>query len=137
MKRDDFKEIKKKFLKEQKINSYDLFIEGKPNIEAIEVALRKAYNDAQPRLISNHNKIVDNLWKENEKYPMAYLKTRISLFLENKYGEVKTNYATWYGETYTEFIKRYTDIMKEKIDSSIILYIYYTQLYLCKTTYFV
>lgn len=119
MTKDEFIEKKNNFLEQQLKESEKLFENNSCNEKAINIALRKAYSDSQPRLISGHKNMVRVLWEDDEDKPMGYLKRQIKNFLENEFDKEK--FDEWYKTTYENFLDKYKGIMRQnKIDENVV-----------------
>lgn len=106
MTREDFNKIKKEFLFEQlHEENVNLFDDNQLNDDAIKKAIKKAYEDSQPRLIVGHSQLGNNIldWEA-----IKYLKERIEVFLK---GEVE-NFDDWHETTSGTFLKKYNELLK-------------------------
>lgn len=111
----DFKRIKEKFLTEQKVEKKALYSNGTVNEDAIRMAIEKAYNDAQPRLIPKHNNVKEELYNwSNEELPLGYLKKSLKEFLEGKANN--KGFDVWHEEICGEFLVKYNELLK-KVDN--------------------
>lgn len=109
----NIEERKKNFLEEQKVDKISLYSEGKINEKAIEILIKKAYLDSQPRLISGHEnirEILDDMGKENN--PLHYLSKRIKEFLTDSYD--KERFDDWHKKTCEKFLHIYNNLIREK-----------------------
>ena len=109
----NIEERKKSFLEEQKVDKISLYSEGKINEKTIEIVIKKAYLDSQPRLISGHEnirEILDDMGKENN--PLHYLSKRIKEFLTDPYD--KERFDDWHKKTCEEFLRIYNNLIREK-----------------------
>ena len=79
--------------------------------DAIKIAICRAYEDSQPRLIVNHNKIVNNLYDWNDKNgsPLGYLKKQI-----RKFYEQDKKFDEWHKTTCTHFLDKYNKLLSDK-----------------------
>lgn len=112
MNNEQFRIMKKAFLKEQlKKDDIKLFDNGKLNEEAVKVAIDKAYEDSQPRLIVGHSQLGNDIWEWDA---IKYLKKQIKKFFD----EDNMSFDNWHKTTAELFLTNYNSMLREKIDNN-------------------